>query len=131
MNSHLTLPSNRKFGFFFSSIFLLGAIFLQLKDVVLWSFACSVLSIAFFSASLIKPDSLLILNRIWMKLGLLLGAVVSPLVLGMIFFLIFTPSAVIMRIFGRDELRLRLRQRSSFWLPRTMPIEAESFKHQF
>ena len=66
-----------------------------------------------------------------MRFGLLLGMIVSPIVLGIIFFGLFTPIAMLMRMSGRDELKLKFIQKASHWILRKEPIKAESFKHQF
>ena len=66
-----------------------------------------------------------------MRFGLLLGIIVSPIVLGIIFFGLFTPIAMLMRMSGRDELRLKSVQKTSHWIKRGEPIKSGSFKHQF
>ena len=66
-----------------------------------------------------------------MKFGILLGKFISPIVLGTIFFFMFTPVAVIMRLVGRDELRLRLNFQNSYWIKRKSSINKASFKRQF
>ena len=66
-----------------------------------------------------------------MRFGHLIGMIVSPIVLGVIFFGLFTPIAMLMRLSGRDELRLKLSHKVSHWIIRSEPIKAESFKHQF
>jgi hypothetical protein len=67
------------------------------------------------------PDVLTPANRAWMRFGALLGRIVSPLVLGLMFFLTITPVAVITRAFGRDPLRLKRRAVQSYWLERSPP----------
>ena len=66
-----------------------------------------------------------------MRFGLLIGMIVSPIVLGIIFFFIFTPIALVTRVFGRDELRLRMTNEGSYWIKRTVTTRSESFKNQF
>ena len=83
------------------------------------------------SATIIKPDTLLPLNKLWMRFGLLLGMIISPIVMGVIFFVIFTPIALIMRLFGRDELRLQFNKQSSHWVGRTDEAQPVTFKNQF
>jgi hypothetical protein len=109
------LPTNRKFGFFFAGVFTLaGGYFLKENSVAaVWMFL--VLAVTFFLVTVIKADLLLPLNKLWMHFGLLLGKIVSPIVLGVIFFGLFTPIALVMRIAGRDELRLKVGKSSSFW----------------
>ena len=78
------------------------------------------------------PRALRPLNEGWQRLGRLLGLVVSPIVLSVIFFALVTPLAVILRLIGRDELILRRRPTSSYWIernPRSLP--GDSFKQPF
>ena len=85
----------------------------------------------FFVVTVVNAKYLLPLNKLWMSFGLLLGSVFTPIILGLIFFGLFTPMAIVMKLFGRDELRLKIKNRQSHWTPRTTPIKAETFKHQY
>ena len=129
--SEIELPSNRKFGFFFTFVFVLVAAYFYNSDNVTWTYAASAAAVVFLLVTLIKSDALLPLNKLWMRFGLLLGMIVSPIVLGVIFFGLFTPIAILMRLSGRDELRLKYAQKASHWISRGEPIKSESFKHQF
>ena len=129
--SKLKLPSNKKFGFFFSAIFLLiSSYYLYLNEKIV-ALILGFISILFFFVSLLKAELLLPFNIVWMKIGILLGKVINPIVLGTIFFFMFTPIAVIMRLIGRDELRLRLNSLNSYWIKRKSSIKRTSFKRQF
>jgi|TARA_A100001388_G_scaffold192079_1_gene144656 hypothetical protein len=129
--SELKLPSNKKFGFFFSVIFLLiSSYYLYLNEIII-ALILGFISVLFFFVSLLKAGLLLPLNIVWMKFGILLGKLISPIVLGTIFFFMFTPVAVIMRLVGRDELRLRLNFQDSYWIKRKSSINKASFKRQF
>ena len=129
--SELKLPSNKKFGFFFSVIFLLvSTYYLYLNEIII-ALILGLISVLFFFVSLLKAGLLLPFNIVWMKFGILLGKLISPIVLGTIFFFMFTPVAVIMRLIGRDELRLRLNFQSSYWIKRKSSINKASFKRQF
>jgi hypothetical protein len=66
-----------------------------------------------------------------MRFGLLLGKLMNPIVLGIIFFGLFTPISILMRLCGRDELRLKLTHKSSHWITRSDHASSESFKRQF
>lgn len=130
--SDVDLPSNRKFGYTFSIIFLLAGIFFGYKGYSVLSVGLLLLAIIFLGISVKKPDVLKPLNKLWMRLGLLLGLIISPIVIGLIYFLIFTPMGVTMRIFGRDELRLKPRTSQSYWKIRsTDKTTYGSFKNQF
>ena len=99
----LKLPSNKKFGFFFCIIFFLLSSYLLFTNTKFVALIFGLFSILFFIVSLLKPNLLFPLNYVWMKLGLLLGKLISPIIIGAIFFFMFTPIAVIMRLIGRDE----------------------------
>ena len=129
--SEIELPSNRKFGLFFTFVFAIAAAYFYYKANVGWALVFVVLASIFLPLALIKSDALLPLNKLWMRLGHLLGMIVSPIVLGVIFFGIFTPIAMLMRLSGRDELRLNFTQKASHWIRRRVPIKSESFKNQF
>ncbi|MDC0141186.1 SxtJ family membrane protein, partial [Pelagibacteraceae bacterium] len=68
---------------------------------------------------------------LWMRFGFLLGIIVNPLILGIIFFGIFTPISFVMKLSGRDELRLKFNKKPSHWISRNELIKSESFKQQF
>jgi hypothetical protein len=129
--SEIELPSNRKFGFFFTCVFAVAAAYFlySLNIILVYTFVAA-FSI-FLVITLVKSDALLPLNILWMKFGVLLGMLVSPIVLGIIFFGLFTPIATLMRLSGRDELKLKFTQKVSHWIPRNDPINSESFKYQF
>ena len=129
--SEIELPSNKKFGFFFTFIFGLAALYFYVNASVSWAYSMAFFSVVFLFVTLVKADVLLPLNKLWMRFGLLLGMIVSPIVLGVIFFGMFTPIAVLMRMSGRDELRLKFNNKASHWISRSAPIQSDSFKNQF
>ena len=129
--SEIELPSNRKFGFFFTFVFAVAATYFYSFANVSLAYVFTGTASIFLLVTLIKSDSLHPLNKLWMRFGLLLGMIVSPIVLGVIFFGLFTPIAILMRLSGRDELRLKFAQKASHWISREEPIKSESFKNQF
>ena len=129
--SEIELPSNRKFGFFFTFVFVMVAAYFHYSANVGWAYVFIAMAMIFLLVTLINSDALLPLNKLWMRFGLLLGMIVSPIVLGVIFFGLFTPIAMLMRLSGRDELRLKYAQKASHWISRGEPIKSESFKHEF
>ena len=129
--SEIELPSNRKFGFFFTFVFAAAAAYFFYAANITWTYVFVTAVLIFLLITLIKSDALLPLNKLWMRFGLLLGMIVSPIVLGVIFFGLFTPIAMLMRLSGRDELRLKFSQKASHWITRSEPIKSESFKNQF
>jgi len=129
--NEIGLPSNRKFGFFFTSVFAVAAVYFYYSAHISWAYAFIAAASTFLLVTLVKSDTLLPLNKAWMRFGFLLGIIVSPIVLGIIFFGLFTPIAILMRLIGRDELRLKFGQKVSHWIPRSESITSESFKRQF
>ena len=127
----IELPSNKKFGFFFTFVFASVSAYFYNKLTVSLSYTFGLASLTFLVITFFKADALLPLNKLWMRLGLLIGTIVSPLVLGLIFFVLFTPIALVMRSFGRDELRLKFSKKSSHWKSRSEPTQSNSFKNQF
>ena len=129
--SDFKLPSNRNFGFFSTFIFSVAAAYFYFLVSLSWAYVFIGAASIFLLVTLIKSDALLPLNKLWMRFGFLLGMIVSPIILGIIFFGLFTPIAILMRLSGRDELRLRFSHKVSHWITRSEPIKSESFKHQF
>jgi membrane-bound ClpP family serine protease len=125
------LPSNRKFGFFFTAVFLVASAYFHVKTNTTGFYTFGVLAVICLLVTIIKAELLLPLNKLWMRLGHLIGMFVSPIVLGFIFFGIFTPIGIIMRIFGRDELGLKFQKKRSYWIKRETVFEFNSFKNQF
>ena len=129
--SEVELPSNKKFGFFFALVFGLVALYFYITEMILSSYTMAALSVVLFVITVVKDSMLLPFNKLWMRFGLLLGIIISPIVLGIIFFGLFTPIAFAMRLSGRDELRLTFRKKSSHWISRKESIQSVSFKNQF
>lgn len=131
-NQPQILPSNRKFGMFFSAIFFISAVYGVWHSAFLWAILLFIVAFIFAALVFISPSSLISLNKLWFKLGMLIGRIISPVILGFIFFVIITPVAIIARLLGRDELLLKKRAISSYWIDRipTGP-HPESFKDQF
>ncbi len=99
----------------------------------LFVFALAICAVAFGFLAFVFSKVLRPLNWLWYQLGQLLGKVVSPIVLGSIFFLLLTPVSLVTRMFGRDELRLtKSKGQQSYWIERSPPgPEPTSFKNQF
>jgi hypothetical protein len=127
------LPSNRRFGIFFAAVFAAVAAFGVYKGWDSWLIALiGATSAALLIVALVAPTALAPLNKAWFYLGILIGRVVSPIVVGALFFLLITPTALVTRFFGRDQLRLKRQNVDSYWIDREPPGPAlDSFKHQF
>lgn len=127
------LPPERSLGILFFVVFLIVAAYFWHKSYGdSWVFGAIGLSLFFLLAGFLAPTLLRPLNKLWFQLGLLMGRVVSPIVLGAIFFILISPIAILMRVFGRDELKIKKRDVSSYWVERQPHgPAAESFKEQF
>jgi len=129
---HPQLPSNSKFGWFFAAVFFALAIYAYWEGWNKVAVAALSAALLFGVGALLSPQLLTPLNRLWYGLGLLLGKIVSPIVLGVIFFVLITPVSLITRLFGRDELKIKKRSVDSYWVVRTPPGPTpESFKNQY
>ena len=127
----IELPSNKKFGFFFTVAFLIIASYFFLSDRILISYVFFVFTAILLLITFINEHALLPLNKLWMRFGHLIGTIISPIVLGVIFFGIFTPYSLLMRLFGRDELKLKLVKSRSYWKLRIQSLPLTNFRKQF
>ena len=124
--------SDRSFGFVFALVFLIIALYplLNFQGIRIWAMAVSGI---FLLLAALVPRILAPANRLWTKFGLLLHNIVSPLALGILFFLVVTPTGLLMRLFGKDPLRLRFDPAAdSYWIKRDPPgPAADSLNNQF
>ena len=127
-SSDIKIGSNRGFGIVFFIVFLLIAIYPLLSDesVRLWSLA---IAIIFFILGIINSSLLSPLNKIWFKFGLLLGRLISPLVMSLIFFLVVTPIALLMKLLKKDLLNLKFNKDKTYWIVKSGP--KSKMKNQF
>ncbi len=128
----ITGSSDRSFGLVFAAVFAALACWPLVHGQPPRPWALAV-SGAFLLAALAWPPLLRVPNALWMRFGLLLGKVVSPLVIGLLFYLAVTPTAWMMRLAGKDSLRLRFDPAAtSYWLPRHPPGPApKGMSNQF
>ena len=124
----IKISSNRSFGVVFFIVFLLIALYPLLKDndLRIWSL---VISFIFLILGLINSKILTPLNRLWFKFGLLLGKFISPLIMGIIFFIVVTPTGIIMRLFKKDLLNLKYNKKETYWINKSGP--KSKMKNQF
>ncbi|MDP6707764.1 MAG: SxtJ family membrane protein [Alphaproteobacteria bacterium] len=124
--------SERAFGLVFAAVFALIGLWPLLGNgsIRLWALAIAALILGL---ALLLPRALAPANRAWHRLGLLMHRVMTPLVMSVIFFVTVTPMAVLMRLLGKDPLRLRREpEAQSYWIPREPPgPEPDSMKNQF
>ena len=126
--SKIKVGSNKSFGIVFFVFFLIIGLYPLINEgnIRIWSI---VISIIFLLLGLINSQILTPLNILWFKFGMLLGRFVSPIVMGLVFFLVVTPTGLIMKLFNKDLLKLRKNKNSSYWIKR--PETKSEMKNQF
>tara|TARA_B000000609_G_C23933606_1_gene219887 strand:- start:18 stop:401 length:384 start_codon:yes stop_codon:yes gene_type:complete len=124
----IKISSNRSFGIVFFIVFLLIALYplINQGEFRLWSL---IISFIFFILGILNSKILTPLNKLWFKFGIFLGKIVSPIIMGIIFFFVVTPTGVLMRIFGKDILNLKYNNNKSYWIEKTGP--KSKMKNQF
>ncbi len=113
-----TMSSNRNFGVVFFVVFFAIAIYPYLNngDVIIWSL---IISIFFLILGLINSKLLTPFNKLWFKFGIFLGKIISPIIMGGIFFLVVTPIGIIMRLFNKDVLNLKFNNNKTYWIEKS------------
>ena len=122
------LPSNRNFGIVFFVVFFIISFWPLLNDgnIKVWSV---ILAIFFLILGLLNSRILTPLNKVWYKFGILLGSVVSPFVMGIVFFAVVTPTSLLMKIFGKNLLGIKKDNKKSYWVEKSQ-IKSK-MKNQF
>ena len=120
--------SNRSFGFVFFVVFFLIAIYPLLNEgnFRFWSL---IIAIIFLILGILNSKILTPLNKIWFKFGLLLGSIVSPIIMSIIFFFVVTPISFVMKILGKDILNLKRNNNNTYWVEKSGP--KSKMKNQF
>ena len=122
------ISSNRSFGVVFFIVFLLIALYpvINNEEIRAWSL---IVSLIFLVLGLLNSKILNPLNQIWFKFGVLLGRIISPFIMAIIFFFVVTPIGLIMRTLGKDILNLRYNTKKTYWIEKTGP--KSKMKNQF
>ena len=123
------ISSNRSFGIVFFIVFVLIAIYplINQGEVRIWSL---IISSLFLLLGLLNSKILTPLNKLWFRFGLFLGKIISPIIMGVIFFLVVTPIGLLMRLFGKDVINLKLnKKKNSYWIEKVGP--KSKMKNQF
>jgi len=128
MDNDIKLGSNRGFGIVFFTVFLIISLYPLINDenIRLWSL---LVAIIFLILGLINSRILTPLNKLWFRFGLFLGKVVSPIIMGIVFFLVVTPTGLIMRLLKKDLLNLKFSSSKSYWVAKDGP--KSKMKNQF
>ena len=124
----IKIGSNRSFGIVFFVVFLIIATYplINGNELRLWSL---IISLVFLFLGLVNSKILNPLNKLWFKFGIFLGKIISPLVMGIIFFLVVTPIGLLMRLLNKDLLNIKFNDNTSYWIEKTDP--KSKMKNQF
>jgi len=124
----IKISSNRSFGLVFFVVFLLISIYplLHGQNLRFWSL---IVAIIFLALGLLNSKILTPLNKFWFKFGLLLGGIVSPVIMSIIFFFVVTPISFVMKILGKDILNLKQNNNNTYWIEKSGP--KSKMKNQF
>ena len=119
--------NNITFGILFFIFFLIVGLYplISNEPIRIWSI---IVSLVFLTVTIIKPNLFTFLNKLWIKFGILLGKIISPIVMGLVFFFVVTPIGIFVKILKKDVMGLK-REQSSYWITREDKIQ--SMKKQF
>ena len=126
--SEIKISSNRNFGLVFFVVFLIIALypFIFGGEIRIWSLS---ICLIFLVLGSLNSKVLTPLNKLWFKFGIFLGKIVSPLVMGLIFFAVVTPIGILMRFLNKDLLNLKFNKNSTYWIEKNGP--KSKMKNQF
>jgi hypothetical protein len=123
----ISKKNNIAFGILFFIFFLIIGLY-PLKSVGVIRAWSVVLSLVFLIITIIRPNLFGFLNKLWIQFGILLGKIISPIVMGLVFFLVVTPTGILVRILKKDVMGLK-RGAPSYWIKREDKLQ--SMKKQF
>ena len=126
--SNVKIGSNKSFGIVFFIVFVIISIYPMLKgdSLRMWSLGVSII---FLVLGLLNSKILTPLNKLWFKFGIFLGKIISPFIMGIIFFFVVTPIGYLMRLFKKDVLSLKFNDNRSYWVKKNGP--KSKMKNQF
>ena len=124
----IKIGTNKSFGIVFFLVFIIISLYpvLNGENIRVWSL---IISIIFLVLGLINSKLLNPLNKIWFTFGLLLGKIISPIIMGIIFFLVVTPIALFMKLLKKDLLNLKFNKKNTYWIEKSGP--KSKMKNQF
>ena len=124
----IKISSNRSLGIVFFIVFLLIALYplTYSEEIRVWS---ATISLIFLVLGLFNSKILTPLNKLWFKFGIFLGKIISPIIMGIIFFLVVTPIGLLMRLLGKDLINLKYNNNKSYWIEKKGP--KSKMKNQF
>ena len=124
----IKIGSNKSFGIVFFIVFFIIALFplINNSEIRIWAV---IISLIFLILGLINSKILTPLNKAWFKFGIFLGKIISPLIMGIIFFLVVTPIGIVMKMLKKDLLNLKFNKHKSYWIEKSEP--KSKMKNQF
>ena len=127
MSKKIKISSNKSFGIVFFLVFIIVGVYplVSNEEFRLWAL---ITGLIFLILGLINSSILTPLNMLWFKFGLLLGRIVSPVIMALVFFCVVTPTGLIMKLFNKDLLKLKKKNKESYWIERKSKSE---MKNQF
>ncbi len=127
MNKKTKVSSNKNFGIVFFVVFLVISLYPLINQEAfrLWAI---IIALIFLGLGLINSSILTPLNLLWFKFGMLLGRIVSPIIMAFVFFGVVTPTGLIMKLLRKDLLKLKRKDKKSYWIERKTKSE---MKNQF
>ena len=122
------IGSNKSFGIVFFIVFLLISVYplTNHENIRIWSL---IISLIFLILGLLNSKILNPFNKLWFKFGMILGRIISPIIMSIIFFLIVTPIALIMKLLKKDLLNLKFNKTNTYWIEKSGP--RSKMKNQF
>jgi hypothetical protein len=124
----IKIGSNKSFGIVFFVFFLLISLYplVNTGDIRFWSLIISLifLILGLFNSRILSP-----FNKLWFKIGILLGKIISPLIMGIIYFFVVTPIGLLMKVLKKDILNLKFSNNKSYWIEKKEP--KSKMKNQF
>jgi len=126
---HDSKSTNRSFGIVFSIVFLIVSLYplMDSKGLYLWAL---IVSAIFILLAFVAPQTLAIPNKLWLRFGVLLGSIIAPIVMALVYFVTVLPTGIVMRLLGKDLLKQKLdKSAKSYWIERKESIG--SMKNQF
>ena len=124
----INIPTNKSFGLVFCIVFIIISLFPLLYDENIRNWSV-ITAIVFLILGLLNSPALTPLNKIWFKFGIIIGNFMSPIIMGIIFFMVVTPTSLLVRVFGKDLLSLKKNDSKTYWVKKDN-IKSE-MKNQF
>ena len=127
-NNDIKIPSNRNLGIVFFIVFFLISLYPLLNGESI-RFSALIISLIFLFLGILNSQILTPLNKLWFKFGIFLGKIISPFIMGVVFFFVVTPTGLLMKLFRKDLLNLSFNNKKTYWIEKNEP--KSKMKNQF